>query len=275
MSSETISLIAGGAVAVISIIYNIVMLVIKKKQQAKLTGENEEITKKNTLMEIWENLPEYISQAEQIFSQSGSGTAKKLFVENLVQIECIKNGVEFDKVTTSNKIEEILNTPQKKEVTEWQKKKQESLSNWCIQKQVQIKSSLSKQSTKWRMKENEKVSSKSKIQKLLQKFLCRRIWKSIWPFKMGREIRSKKSRIYNSKTKNQQRNYKKNGTTNTTNTAKNLKGDNRMNEKNKTKKTYLADIVRKIYGIESINELTEKQQNDLLKVLKGEQKNGK
>lgn len=118
MSSETISLIAGGAVAVISVIYNIVMLVIKKKQQAKLTGENEEITKKNTLMEIWENLPEYISQAEQIFNQSGSGTAKKLFVENLVQIDCIKNGVEFDKVTTSNKIEEILNTPQKKEVTE-------------------------------------------------------------------------------------------------------------------------------------------------------------
>lgn len=48
-----------------------------------------------------------------------------------------------------------------------------------------------------------------------------------------------------------------------------------MKEKNKTKKNYLADIVRKIYGIESINELTEKQQNDLLKVLKGEQKNDK
>ena len=36
------------------------------------------------------------------------------------------------------------------------------------------------------------------------------------------------------------------------------------------KRTYLADVVRKIYNVKSINELTKKQQQDLLKVLKGE-----
>ena len=36
------------------------------------------------------------------------------------------------------------------------------------------------------------------------------------------------------------------------------------------KKPYLADIVKKIYNVKSINELTKKQQQDLLKVLKGE-----
>ena len=48
-----------------------------------------------------------------------------------------------------------------------------------------------------------------------------------------------------------------------------------MKQGNAPKRIYLADIVRKIYGIQSINELTEKQINDLLEVLKGEQKSDK
>lgn len=115
MTSETISLIGAGAVALLSIICNIVSIVAKNKKQAALKNENEEITKQNTLMEILGKVPSYIKQAEQIFTQSGSGVAKKVYAKNLAQIDCVNKGIEYNENVIDYEIERILSTPQKKE----------------------------------------------------------------------------------------------------------------------------------------------------------------
>ena len=121
MTSETISLISAGAVALLSIIGNIVSIIVKNKKQAALKNENEEITKQNTLMEILGKVPSYIKQAEQIFTQSGSGAAKKVFAKSLAQVECVNQGIEYNDAVIDFEIERILTTPQKKE-TGYEKK---------------------------------------------------------------------------------------------------------------------------------------------------------
>ncbi len=115
MTSETISLIGAGAVALLSIIYNIVSIIVKNKKQSALKKENDEITRQNILMDILGKVPSYINQAEQIFTQSGSGVAKKIVAKSLAQIECVNRGIEYNEECFDYEIERILTTPQKKE----------------------------------------------------------------------------------------------------------------------------------------------------------------
>lgn len=114
MSSETISLIGAGAVALLSIICNVISIIVKNKKQSMLESENKTNTKEKTMLEIMENIPKYVQQAEQIFNQSGTGVAKKTYVENLIKMDCIERNLPFDENKTSEKIEQVLETPTKK-----------------------------------------------------------------------------------------------------------------------------------------------------------------
>lgn len=123
MTNETISLIASAAIAVISIIANIVALAKKKterKKIAELEASNELLNadcshykSDNEFLEILNKIPEYVTQAEQIFTQSGSGVAKLTFVLNQIKMDCIEANTIYDENFVKEKIEEVLEAPTK------------------------------------------------------------------------------------------------------------------------------------------------------------------
>ena len=65
------------------------------------------------LAKVVQKLPEFIAEAENIFG-AGNGNAKLAYVLNKVQIECLKNKVEFNEEQFKGEIENILRTPEKK-----------------------------------------------------------------------------------------------------------------------------------------------------------------
>ncbi len=94
--------IASTAVGIVG--YVITIIINKKKNKASKLVE---------LAKIVQKLPEFIAEAEKIFG-SGNGTAKLTYVLNKVQIECLKNKVEYNEEQFKGEIENILSTPEKK-----------------------------------------------------------------------------------------------------------------------------------------------------------------
>lgn len=95
--------LASTAIGIIGYVISIILN--KKKNKADKLVD---------LAQIIEKLPEFITEAEKIFG-SGNGTAKLAYVLNKVQIECLKNKIEYNEEEIRLKVEEILKTPQKKE----------------------------------------------------------------------------------------------------------------------------------------------------------------
>lgn len=99
--SEIISIASACLFAVITIVANVITL-CKKNKKAKV-------------LEILSNIPNYVSQAEQIFGP-GNGQAKLQWVLTKVQIDSVKANVDISEEEATSQIESVLQTPQKKEV---------------------------------------------------------------------------------------------------------------------------------------------------------------
>lgn len=83
-----------------------------------LTLIDTKLTKKEKLENIIASLPTIITKVEQIFG-GGNGDLKKEYALIEVQKACIASKLKIDDATIENlsqKIEEILTTPQKKEI---------------------------------------------------------------------------------------------------------------------------------------------------------------
>lgn len=94
------------AATAIGTFVSIITIIIDKKK-----NKSEKLV---NLAKIVQKLPEFISEAEQIFG-GGTGVAKVNYVLNKVQMNCIQNKVKYDESQFKGEIEKILSTPQKKE----------------------------------------------------------------------------------------------------------------------------------------------------------------
>lgn len=110
MSGNEIATIISSAIAGLSIIINIIIFIKKQKTNKSLSSAIAE----NGCAEIFNKLPNFITEAEQIFG-AGTGIAKLAYVLNKVQMECIKLNITYDEEATKKQIETILATPEKKE----------------------------------------------------------------------------------------------------------------------------------------------------------------
>ena len=80
----------------------------------KIKKSNKQ-TKLVSLAKIVQKIPEYIKEAESIFG-SKTGQAKLRYVLNSLQVECLKANIEYQEEELKVEIENILSTPEKKEI---------------------------------------------------------------------------------------------------------------------------------------------------------------
>ena len=99
--SEIVSVACSCVFGVVTILVNSLVL-CKKNKKAKI-------------LNIFANVPSYVSQAEQIFGP-GNGKAKLQWVITKIQIDCVKANVEISEDAAAKEVERVLETPQKKEV---------------------------------------------------------------------------------------------------------------------------------------------------------------
>lgn len=92
---------------IISVCLSIVLSAISIIIAIKKTEKNKQ---SNKLIELFDKIPTYINQAEQMFGPH-TGLAKFQYVMNNLQIECLKNNLKVDELTLQEKIESVLNTP--------------------------------------------------------------------------------------------------------------------------------------------------------------------
>lgn len=92
---------------IISVCLSIIFTAISTIIAIKKTEKNKQSTK---IIELFNKIPTYINQAEQMFG-AGTGVAKFQYVMNNLQIECLKNNLKVDELTLQEKIENVLHTP--------------------------------------------------------------------------------------------------------------------------------------------------------------------
>lgn len=106
----------GGIEVVLSVIVSaisIIMFVVTFIKNAKNKSSVKTYESAILLNQVIANVPKYIKEAEAIFG-GGNGLAKVNYVLNKLQIDCVKVGTNYDEDLMKSKIEEILETPQKK-----------------------------------------------------------------------------------------------------------------------------------------------------------------
>lgn len=99
---SNVQILVNGAYLIMAII-----LLARKKKLSKseiLTG----------LEPIMEQLPEWIKDAEECLGQK-TGLTKLVYVLQKCMMECDKKGIEYNEKFWKEKIEKILDTPEKKE----------------------------------------------------------------------------------------------------------------------------------------------------------------
>lgn len=99
---ETALQIGGIALTAMSIVIAII--------QSIKSSKKERIVK---LAKIVQKIPGLINESEELFGEK-CGKAKLNYVLNQLNIECIQNGIEFDKSGLAASVENVLSTPQKK-----------------------------------------------------------------------------------------------------------------------------------------------------------------
>ena len=105
---ETITLWTTIATSAIGVISTIIAIFTNKKK-----NKSQKIIE---LAKVVQKLPKFIQEAEKIFG-GGTGTAKKAWVLQKIQMECLRNKVDYNESEFSYEIENILTTPTKKENT--------------------------------------------------------------------------------------------------------------------------------------------------------------
>lgn len=103
MSVTEISAWVSLGITITSILVSVIFMLIHKKV--------------NKLASILALAPKYIIEAENLFG-AGSGVGKLQYVLTKLQAECVKANVKADANELKERVEEILKTPQAKQVIE-------------------------------------------------------------------------------------------------------------------------------------------------------------
>ena len=106
---ELIQLILSIGVSTISLVGFVITFIKNNKNKGSVKTLEVVIL----LNQVISNIPKYIKEAEAIFGGT-NGLAKINYTLTKLQMDCVKNGVEFDEDMFKGKFEEILETPQKK-----------------------------------------------------------------------------------------------------------------------------------------------------------------
>ena len=104
MELRELLLIVSTAVSIGGIVYSFIATILKSKK-----------SKSVKLAKILQVLPAYIQEAEAIFGAK-TGVAKLAYVLNKVNMDCIKDRVDFNAEEWTTEVEDILTTPQKKNI---------------------------------------------------------------------------------------------------------------------------------------------------------------
>lgn len=102
MELRELLLIVSTAVSIGGIVYSFIATILKSNK-----------SKYVKLGQILQMLPAYIQEAETIFGAK-TGVAKRAYVLNKVNMDCINDRVDFNAEEWTNAIEDILTAPQKK-----------------------------------------------------------------------------------------------------------------------------------------------------------------
>ncbi len=84
-----------------------------------LQWRSGKLSKESALKTVLEKLPEFVTSAERIFG-SKTGEAKKKYVLNLLEAECMRLKMTINdelESTLSEQVEQVLEAPQKKETS--------------------------------------------------------------------------------------------------------------------------------------------------------------
>ena len=104
MELNVLLLIISTAVSIVGIVYSFIATILKSRK-----------SKSVKLGKILQALPAYIQEAETIFGAK-TGVAKLAYVLNKVNMDCIKERVDFIAEDWTVEVEDILMTPQKKNI---------------------------------------------------------------------------------------------------------------------------------------------------------------
>lgn len=83
----------------------------------RLSGESKALSSVVGLSEIYNELPNYIKEAEELFG-SGFGVAKMSYVLLKAQSKCLSYSLPYNEDIIKTKVESILSTPQTKNANE-------------------------------------------------------------------------------------------------------------------------------------------------------------
>lgn len=99
----------------LELLLSIVLFCNNRSISAKGKRDNVKTNKQLMLSNLKISLPVFISEAEEMFG-AGNGIAKLNYVLNKIHIKCLELSLPYDEKEIKTQIEEILETPQKKEV---------------------------------------------------------------------------------------------------------------------------------------------------------------
>lgn len=90
---------------------------IKRRKVASISDEAERAKEEQRIatcrLSILERVPEYCKNSEQVFGTK-TGIAKYSMVISWIQIDCLRENIPFDEEYYKDRIESILDAPQKK-----------------------------------------------------------------------------------------------------------------------------------------------------------------
>lgn len=127
---EWLNLIPSG-ISVMSILLTTIITLILTRKQKRLkqvqsecldsdkeyeTELQEEIKRLQATQEVIAKIPQKIKESETIF-KSGNGAGKLAWCVSQLMLEVVKNDLDITETELTSKIEEILETPQKKQAT--------------------------------------------------------------------------------------------------------------------------------------------------------------
>ena len=93
-----------------------IILYFKKRKTGQTSQALETaLSVSQSMYDISQNIPKYITDAEHIFKGDKLGLARLNYVLQQIKVDCIEHNVTYNEEEYKNKIETILSTPQKKE----------------------------------------------------------------------------------------------------------------------------------------------------------------
>ena len=89
----------------------------KSKKDVAITNEIADAAVKTSdfRLKMCQGLPSLITEAERVFVGEKMGQARQSYVLAKIEIQCVKNNVEFDEDDWINRIKDVMATPQSKE----------------------------------------------------------------------------------------------------------------------------------------------------------------